>query len=426
MTRKVIRLVHITTVPYALLYFSGQVGYMKARGFEVYAVSSPGKLLSVFSEAEGVPVQAIEMLRRVTPCRDLVALFRIWRWLRGLRPEIVHAHTPKGGLLGMLGAWLVGVPVRIYHLHGLRFVTATGWRRRLLIESEKLSCRLANQVLCVSASVRTLALEAGLCSAEKMKVLLQGSCNGVDSMDRFNPSKVAASAREDTRAKYRIPNDAIVLGFVGRIVWSKGIVQLAQAWSDLRDEFPGLHLLMVGPIEPEDPLSSKVWEQLHKDQRVHLIGEEWDTPPLYAAMDVFVLPTYREGLPIVLLEAASMNLPVVATRVSGCVDVVADGMTGTLVPPYDSWKLAKAIRSYVKDPQLRRRHGSAAREHVLREFTQEQIWAAMYQEYARCLSKNELAPLVSEPVPDVPLSGIAGTAGGVRQESERVPVGDVS
>jgi glycosyltransferase involved in cell wall biosynthesis len=426
MTRKVIRLVHITTVPYALFYFSGQVGYMKARGFEVYAVSSPGKLLSVFSEIEGVPVQAIEMLRRVTPCRDLVALFRIWQWLRGLRPEIVHAHTPKGGLLGMLGAWLVRVPVRIYHLHGLRFVTATGWRRRLLIWSEKLSCRLANQVLCVSASVRTLALEAGLCPAEKIKVLLQGSCNGVDSMDRFNPSKVAASARWVTRAKYRIPNDAVVLGFVGRIVWSKGIVQLAQAWSDLRDEFPDLHLLMVGPIEPEDPLSSKVWEQLRKDQRIHLIGEEWDTPPLYAAMDLFVLPTYREGLPIVLLEAAAMHLPVVATRVSGCVDVVADGITGTLVPPYDSRKLAEAIRSYVKDPQLRRQHGFAAREHVAREFTQEQIWVAMYQEYARCLSKNELAPLVSEPVPDISLNGLAGTAGGVRQESERVSVGEVS
>jgi glycosyltransferase involved in cell wall biosynthesis len=412
MTRKTIRLVHITTVPYALFYFSGQVGYMKARGFEVYALSSPGNLLSVFSEKEGIQVKAIKMLRRLTPCRDFVALFKIWRWLRGLRPEIVHAHTPKGGLLGMFGAWLVRAPVRIYHVHGLRFVTATGWRRRLLISSEKWSCRLAHQVLCVSASVRTLALEAGLCPAEKIKVLLHGSCNGVDSKDRFNPSKVAASTRGDSRAKYRIPNDALVLGFVGRIVWSKGIVELAQAWSDLRDEFPDLHLLMAGPIEPEDPLPTEVEELLRRDQRVHLIGEDWDTPPLYAAMDVFVLPTYREGLPIVLLEAAAMNLPVVATRVSGCVDVVADGITGILVPPCDSRELAGAIRSYLKDPQLRRQHGSAAREHVIREFNQENIWLAMYQEYAGCLSRKELAPPVSEPAPGIPPSGLAGLPAG--------------
>jgi len=398
MTSKPIRLVHIATVPYALFYVAGQVGYMKTRGFEVYGLSSPGKLLSVFSEKEAISVKAVEMAKRITPIRDLVALFKIWRWLHKLRPEIVHAHTPKGGLLGMLAAWLARVPVRIYHMHGLRFVTATGWKRALLIRTEKLSCWFANQVLCVSTSVRDVAMDTGLCPGEKIKVLSRGSCNGVDTVHRFNPSQLPASARGETRAKYGIPQDACVLGFIGRIVWSKGIVELAEAWGGLRNEFPGLHLLMVGPLEPEDPIPRRVEELLRGDSRVHLIGEEWDTPPLYAAMDVLVLPTYREGLPIVLLEAAAMGVPVVATRVPGCMDVVEDGMTGTLVPPYDSQSLNLAIGCYLRNSQLRREHGLAARELVLRDFRQEVIWRATYEEYVRCLLKKNLAPPVSESV----------------------------
>ena len=400
MTPRPTRLVHIMTVPYSFTYLVGQVGYMKARGFEVYGLSAPGELLSLFSEREGVSVQAVEMTKRITPIKDLVALLRIWRWLLLVGPDIVQSHTPKGGLLGMLGAWLARVPVRIYQLHGLRFVTATGWKRKLLIWSEKWSCRLAHQVLCVSASVRAEALDAGICHADKIKVLLNGSCNGIDSTNRFNPLKVPASSRREVRAKYGIPDNADLLGFIGRITWSKGIVDLAEAWSDLRNKFPDLHLLMVGPIEAEDPIPIRVEEQLRSDSRVHLIGEEWDTPPLYAAMDIVLLPTYREGLPTILLEAAAMSLPVVATRVAGCVDVVEDGITGILVPPYDSLRLAGAIRRYLENPELRRQHGLAAREKVVREFSQQTIWLALYQEYIRWLLKEKLAPPLSAPSSD--------------------------
>ncbi len=394
MTPRPIRLVHIMTVPYSFTYLAGQVSYMKARGFEIYGLSAPGELLSLFSEREGISVQAIEMTKRITPLLDLVALLRIWRWLRRVRPDIVHGHTPKGGFLGMLGAWLARVPVRIYHIRGLRFVTATGWKRHLLVWIEKLSCRFAHEVLCVSASLRAQAVADGLCSAEKIKVLGGGSGNGVDSINRFNPSKVLASSRSEIRAKYGIPNDAAVLGFIGRMVWSKGIVELAEAWRSLRNEYPYLHLLMVGRAEPEDPLPAEVEELLRRDPRIHLTGEEWNTPPLYAAMDIVVLPTYREGFPNVLLEAAAMSLPVVATAVPGCVDAVQNGITGTLVPPYDSQRLAEAIKGYLENPELRRQHGSAARERAVREFRQETIWLAMYEEYLQCLLKKELAPPV--------------------------------
>lgn len=386
-----VRLVHIMTVPYAFTYIKGQVGYMKKRGFEVYGLSSPGELLSQFAEKEKVLVHAVKMTKRITPIRDLAALCRICSWLRRVRPAIVDSHTPKGGFLGMLGAWLVGVPVRIYHLHGLRFMTASGWKRRLLLMIERMSCQLAQEVICVSASVQQLAVEHGLCPARKIKVLVSGSINGVDSSVRFNPALIPPSERIVTRDKYQIPADAMVIGFVGRLVWSKGIVELSQAWMLLREEFSHVHLLMVGGAESEDPVPVGVAERLRKDPRVHLTGEDWNTPPLYAAMDLVVLPTYREGFPTVVLETAAMSLPVVATSVPGCIDAVRDGVTGTLVPPYDAVNLAEAMRNYLKNPELRKRHGAAARELVVRQYSQEVIWNAMYEEYIRCLENQNIA-----------------------------------
>lgn len=405
---KPITLVHITTVPQSLTFVMGQVGYMKARGFNVVGLSSPGEWLNRFAEREGVPVHAVEMPRRVTPWRDLLAVLKLVRLLSRIRPEIVHAHTPKAGLLGMLSAWIVRTPVRIYHMHGLPFVTATGLTRRLLIWSEKISCRLAHQVLSVSVSCRALAVETGLCRADKIKVLLKGSINGVDAVDRFNPDNMPRSSRKETRWKYGIPTDATVLGFIGRIVRSKGLVELTKAWGQLRADFPALHLILVGPLEPQDPIPGDVEASLRKDPRVHLIGEEWDTPALYAAMDLFVLPTHREGLPIVLLEAAAMQVPVVATSVTGCVDVVQNGVTGLLVPPCDAAGLAGALRTYLHDGKLRQRHGAAARDRALREFRPEGIWQAVYEEYLKLLEKKRI------PVPD---TGIAVSLG---ESSEKV------
>ena len=387
-----IKLVHVTTVPQSLFFLRGQVGYMKDRGFDIHGLSSPGEFLSRFAEQEHVVVHPVEMPRRITPIRDLAAVVRIWNVLRQVRPQIVHAHTPKGGVLGMVSAWLARIPVRIYHMRGLPFTTASGWKRALLIWSERISCRLADQVFCVSSSVRQVALENGLCPPDKIAVLARGSGNGVDAVRRFNGADLSPALRDETRGRYEIPCDALVLGFIGRIVRSKGIIELAGAWKRLRDEFPNLHLLLVGPYEAQDPISPEVDEELRRDARVHLIGEEWNTPPLYAAMDVLALPTYREGFPNVLLEAAGMKVPVVATRVPGCTDAVQDDVTGKLVPPYDSGRLAAAVKEYLNDPELRRRHGTAARDWVLREFRPQGIWQAIHQEYVRCLRGKGLLP----------------------------------
>lgn len=393
------RLVHITTVPTTLTFLRGQVSYIQQRGYAIHAVSSPGIDLMAFGRDEGVTVHAITLLRRISPLQDLHAVTRMVALLRRIAPTIVHAHTPKGGLVGMVAAAIARVPVRIYHIHGLPFVTAAGMRRRLLIASERTACALAHKVMCVSHSVAELAVREGICPADKLSVLCRGSSNGVDAARRFAPTGLAPDTRKATRARLRIPADAKVIGFIGRLVRDKGVEELEAAWQSLRAEYPDLHLVLVGPLEPQDPVPRQVRARLEADPRVHLAGMDWETPPYYAAMDIVAMPTYREGFPNVPLEAAAMELPVVATRVPGCVDAVEDGITGTLVPARDADALAAAIRRYLEDPELRRRHGMAGRLRVLRDFRQELIWEAMHQEYRRLLLQRGFAlpPLDGDP-----------------------------
>jgi glycosyltransferase involved in cell wall biosynthesis len=252
--------------------------------------------------------------------------------------------------------------------------------------TERLSCALAHRVFAVSHSMRRIAVAEGIGSAEKITVLAGGSGNGVDATGRFVPQP--AHIRRDTRARLGIPQDALVIGFVGRVVRQKGVVELATAWKELRETDARFHLLLVGRVDTEDAIPRDVLAELLRDRRVRLTGVDPNTPPLYAAMDVVALPTYREGFPNVALEAAAMALPIVATEVPGCVDAVEDGATGTLVPARDAGALGSALRRYVGDASLRSRHGAAARARVLAAFRREAIWEAIRDEYGLLLKSK--------------------------------------
>jgi glycosyltransferase involved in cell wall biosynthesis len=391
------RVLHITTVPMSLRFLRGQVGYMKARGYEVHALSSPGEELDEFGVHEGIPVHAVEMRREITPFHDLGALRRIVAAVRSVCPDVVHAHTPKGGLLGMMAAWLARVPVRVYHMRGLPLVTATGVRRVLLHWAERVSCALAHQVICVSHSLREVALAEGICSPHKIRVLAGGSGNGVDATGTYDPERWSPEERRAFRERLGIPEAAIVLGFVGRIVRDKGVVELAEAWKSLRASFPQLHLLMVGPFEPQDPIPEEVRAPLEDDPRIHLVGMQRDSAPFYSIMDLLVLPTYREGFPNVPLEAAAMSLPVVTTRIPGCVDAVEEEVTGILVPVQDAARLEEGIRGYLEDPDRRKQHGEAGQRRVLALFRQEVIWGALEEEYRRLLGSRTRGRLRAAP-----------------------------
>jgi glycosyltransferase involved in cell wall biosynthesis len=379
------RVLHVTTVPETLRFLAGHVAHAKRKGFEVHALSSPGEVLDEFARDMQIEVHPTVMPRRVTPLVDLAALWRIVRVIRQVRPTIVDAHTPKGGLLAMMAGTLCRVPVRIYHVLGLPLMTATGLKRGILRGTERTACRLAHQVICISKSLREVVIAEGLCPPEKIKVLEHGNIDGVEADQTFNPARISTESAQLVRARYQIPQGALVMGFVGRIVRDKGLIELAQSWRVLREEFPSLHLLVAGPFESQDPIPADVEATLRSDPRIHLAGMVNDMPSIYRTLDLLVLPTYREGFGTALLEAAAMELPVIATRIPGCVDAVRDGETGLLVPVRDAEALTAAIRMYLGDPKLRREHGANGRHRALRDFDPEVMREALFQEYLRLL-----------------------------------------
>ena len=361
---------------------------MEERGLEVHAISAAEDALSDGAAPLGLTLHTIPMTRRMTPLRDLVALVRLYRRLRRLKPAIVHGSTPKAGLLAMIASVLTGVPIRLYHMRGLPLETATGWRRAVLTAAERLSCRLAHRVICVSDSLRRVAIGEALCPAGRIVVPASGSSNGVDATGRFNPDALPPHARARARRAHGICEEDVVVGFLGRIARDKGVEELYRAWCALRPRLDRLHLLIVGPPDSTDPIPPAVLADLERDPRVHLVGFSNDAPLLYAAMDVLALPSHREGFPNVVLEASAMRLPVVATRIPGCVDAVIDGVTGSLVPPRDPDALAAALAMYASDAVLRARHGEAGRGRVLERFRRDVVWEALYREYEALLERR--------------------------------------
>lgn len=376
-----IRLVLIATSPLFLGFLRGYVRMLKERGFDVYIICSPGELLQRFTHTEQVTGYGVQMPRRITPWQDMLALVRLCLILRRIRPHIVHAHTPKGGLLGTIASTVCRVPVRIYHIRGLPHLSATGFKRAILQWTERVSCTLAHKVLCVSHSIRQVVIEERICPAHKIEVPASGSGQGVDAEERFNPARFTDEEKKALRERLGIPGDAIVVGYVDRLVRDKGITELAQAWNALREKHHNLHLLLVGDYEPQDPVPHEIKEQFQSDPRVHLTGWVSDASVYYPLMHLLVLPSYREGFPNTPLEASAMCLPVVATRIPGCVDAVVDGVTGTLVSPRDARALTEAIERYILQPDLRIQHGTAGRQRVLAEFRPEVIWQALYEQY---------------------------------------------
>jgi glycosyltransferase involved in cell wall biosynthesis len=373
----------------ALGFLEGQPQYFQERGFEV-TVLSPERRNGEWEVArpEGVSLMDLPMELEIAPLQDLASLWRLWRTMRAIGPAVTNVGTPKAGLLGGFAAWLNRVPCRFYTLHGLRFETTKGWKRRLLVLAERLACRFAHRVVCVSQSVRGKAIAAGLTSPERAVVFGSGSCNGVDAA-RFAATPERIKQAGELRRQMGIPQQARVALFVGRLTRDKGIPELMEAFLRLEKQFPELRLVLVGCFEDADPLPGETLAGLKAHPRVIFAGAVKDTPRYYAMADVLVLPSHREGLPTVVLEAYAAGKPVVGASATGIIDLVTDGENGVLFPVGDVAALTAALAKILNDKAWARELGRAGQERVKREFEQERIWEALHRAYLGILRTTE-------------------------------------
>jgi glycosyltransferase involved in cell wall biosynthesis len=355
------------THPQTCLTLTGRLHALREAGFRVTLISSPGELLNRTASREGVEAIAVPMRREIAPFADLVSLLRLWRVLVRLRPDLAEFSTPKAGLLGTFASWLAGVPARVYMLRGLKLETSTGRKRRILLAAERVSARFAHVVLCNSESVRSEAVALGIAPADKIHLLGEGSSNGVD-VDRFSKGP------SDTRVRLEIPHEASVVGFVGRLTADKGIPELIEAFDTILHGEPEARLLLVGWFDAsEDALEAQVRARIEAHPRIHCTGFVADTAPYYRAMDVMVLPTWREGFPNVVLEAAATGIPVITTLCTGSRDSVVPEVTGLLIPPGYPEAISEAVLKLLREPERRRRMGHAARAWVRTHYADERV-----------------------------------------------------
>jgi glycosyltransferase involved in cell wall biosynthesis len=364
------RLLHVTTTDISLVTLLGpQLRAFRAAGYDVVTASAPGRWVARLDEWDIPHRPLAHATRAVAPQRDVLALHELYSLFRELRPDVVHTHNPKPGVYGRIAARMARVPAVVHTCHGL-----------YALPEDRLAKR---------AAVYTLERVAATCSdaelvqnPEDLEVLrrlriperkLHLLGNGID-LARFDPER-AGRDRAATRAALGVRDDEVVCGVVGRLVWQKGYREVFDAAARLRALAPHVRVVVIGPSDDgkADAVTAADVAAAERDGGVTFLGLRDDVEALYTAMDLFALATYREGFPRAAMEAAAMGLPVVATNVRGCRQVVDDGVTGTLVPVRDAGALAGAIAALARDPSTRRRMGAAAREKARREFDQRHV-----------------------------------------------------
>jgi glycosyltransferase involved in cell wall biosynthesis len=347
-------------------------------------MSAPGPWVGDL-DADGIAHAAVPSIERQwSPGRDVVALVSLVRALRRQRPIILHTHTPKVRILGPIAARLARVPIVVNTFHGVIWVDWPRRRRAPILFFERTAARLVDFELCQSGE--DLDLLRGLGVVQRTRSARLG--NGVN-LQTFDPDRISGPA---VRRRLGIPQGAIVVGTVGRLVWEKGYREFFAMAQRLRRDLPDVTVVAIGPNEPgvPDAVPSHVIQTLEHTHTVRFLGMRTDIPDLLAAMDVFVLPSHREGFPRSAVEAATMGRPLVLTDIRGCREVVRDGVNGFLVPPGDPESLWDRVRLLIQDRELRARFGKESRRIALAEFNEARVISATLEIYRRLLREKGL------------------------------------
>ena len=318
--------------------------------------------------------------RKPSPLMDLLVLIQLVKLFRQEKFDIVHSHLPKTGLLGMLAAWLTCVPIRINTFHGEVWATQSGLRRIALKLCDQLVGLFATNILVVSPSQQAFLVKEGILPQGKSKLIDAGSICGVNPLRFHTDSDVRFTIRKDLE----VAQEATVILFVGRLNRDKGMLDLASAFDAISKHHSNVVLLLVGT--EEDVVFSQIQEICNDElDRLHYVSFT-DTPEHYmAAADIFCLPSYREGLPMTILESAACGVPSVASRIYGITDAVEEGKTGLLFTAHDVSGLTQSLSTLIEDKSLRQQMGEAARLRVLDLFLSDNITEELLTLYAKLL-----------------------------------------
>lgn len=382
------KIAHVATVGSTLLYFLNLLRRLVVHGYAVSGISNPGPQSQVL-EANGIQHRAVALTRRFSPLVDARSLWSLYKLFRSDAYDIVHTHTPKGNLLGQWAAFFARTPVRVATIHGLYFTPASSPLRKIAFSLiETISLLPSHLVFLVNRQDYETLAQLRLCNMDKVHLLPGGI--GID-LHRFDRTHISQEHIALTRRHYGLEPEHIVVGFVGRLVYEKGILELLNAFVSLSAVHRNLRLLLVGPIDVDksDAVSPSVIEEMGIQDLCILTGAIEDTPQMYALIDIFVLPSHREGMPLVTMEAQAMSLPVVTTTARGCRESIIDGQTGIFVPVGDEQSLASALEKLIDDADLRKWMGQNGRRLAEERYDETVVIAETEAHYQRLLAARQ-------------------------------------
>lgn len=376
------KLFRVTTIPASLkILLKGQHRFMSERGLEVIGISSKGTALKDVEKEEGIKTIELEMTRTISPLKDLKALFSFYRLCQREKPLIVHSHTPKAGIISMLGAKLAGVPVRLHTVAGLPLMEATGVKRKILNLVEKLTYSCATMVYPNSKGLYDFILQNNFTSRKKLKVIANGSSNGINT-SFFSTNQIKNEQKEELRQKLNIQSDDFVFIFVGRLVGDKGVNELVEAFIRLNNS--KTKLLLVGTEEKElDPLKNQTKKYIEEHKNIIAVGFQQDVRPYFSISNALVFPSYREGFPNVVMQSGAMEVPSIVSNINGCNEIIIDKENGLIVPVKDSINLQLAMDKLVKDKELLHKLKQNSRNMIIQNYEQKLIWNDLLQEYRK-------------------------------------------
>lgn len=377
------KIIRITTVPISLnTLLKGQHQFMKENGFDVLCVSSPGKELEDVRNNEGVNVVELEMTRTISPLKDLKSLIEFYRLCKKEKPNIVHSHTPKAGIIGMFGAKLAGVPIRLHTVAGLPVMETQGNKRRLLEFVEKLTYWSASHVFPNSKGLYDFILQNKFTTKEKLSVIGNGSSNGIN-VNHFSPDSVSEEEKLKIEEELQIRHDDFVFVFVGRLVGDKGINELVDAYSQILElGYSNSKLLLVGDFEQElDPLKTGTIKRIKENKHILSVGFKSDVRPYFAISDCLVFPSYREGFPNVVMQAGAMGLPAIVSDINGCNEIIVHDVNGRIVPVKNVGLLKRDMIYFLERKIKVADLKSKSREMIVNRYNQVVVWKELLNYY---------------------------------------------